>query len=91
MPKLKLQGLFGRVRKTHDPAAGSANETLIRLVKRGDRGFRFRSEEEARCNADFNLLLNMGLAVWKDTTISGIPMGGVVCWSEGTKRTLTHR
>lgn len=87
-----LQNLFNMVRRTHDPAAGSANELLVQLVRRGDRGFRFRSEKEARCHRNVDLLLNLQLTVWVETKpILGRKTGGIVRLSESAKHTLTRR
>lgn len=78
MDQNALRELFDRIRKTMDPAAGSANELLIQLNRRGEKGFRFRSEEQARANANVDLLLNMGIAVWEEIGIAGIEVGGKI-------------
>lgn len=79
----QLQSIFDRVKGTHDPAAGSANELLVQLKKRGDRGFHFRSEREARCNCNVALLLDLGIASWRETR-----KGGILRLSDSAKRTL---
>ncbi len=87
----RLQEVFESIRSTSDPAAGSANEFLVQLAKRGDRGFRFRSEKEARCHCNVALLLDLQIAVWEETKpILGRETGGIVRWSESVKRTLTR-
>jgi hypothetical protein len=78
-----LQNAFDRVKGTHNPAARSANELLVQLAKRGDRGFRFRSLQEARRHCDVALLLDLEIAIWKETK-----RGGILRLSESVKRTL---
>jgi hypothetical protein len=80
-----LQDIFDRVRDTHDPASGTANELLVQLTKRGDRGFRFRSLKEARCHCNVALLLDLQIAVWEEGEAR---KGGIVRLSDSAKRTL---
>jgi len=82
-----LQDLFQQVRKTADPAAGLANEFLAQLVKRGERGFRFRSLEEARCHKDVALLLDLGIATGEEVQAPG-QKAIVVRLSASARRTL---
>ena len=78
MDQKALKELFERIRKTRDPAVGSANELLIQLSRRGEKGFRFRSESQARNNSNVDLLLNMEIAVWEGAEIMGVGIGGKV-------------
>ena len=83
-----LQDLFQKVKGTHDPAAGGANELLIQLVRRGRKGFRFVSLDSARCNSNVALLLDMELAVWEQEEFLGVPIGGKLRLSPSVEQTL---
>jgi len=84
-----LQELFERIRKTMDPASGSANELMIQLRRRGEKGFRFRSESQARSNANVELLLKMGIAVWEEIEIGGVKRGGKIRINPRVEKTLS--
>jgi len=83
-----LQGTFDCIKGTCDPAAGLASALLVKLVKRGNRGFRFHSEKQARCHKDVALLLDLGLAAWEENKQR---KGGVVRLSESVQRTFGIR
>lgn len=86
-----LQLILSQVKGTRDPAAGSANELLIQLVRRGHKGYPFSSESHARCHGNVALLLDMEIAVCEPRKIMGVPVGVKIHLHPSVEQTLSSK